>query len=126
ACSRWHLDSLDCLSRGGIESPEVALVTFPGSMPEFAVDPGDPGDEAIALDGAKDRACLRVDLMNLARPVVPHPKRAFGPRQPRIAPTARRRNRRDHTAGIRIDLLDAILGDLKQIAAVEGGPCVRG
>jgi hypothetical protein len=29
-------------------------------------------------------------------------------------------------AGLRIDLADAILGDLKQVPAVEGRPCVPG
>src|SRR5258708_3736886 len=34
---------------------------------------------------------------------------------------ARRRDGGEHAAGLRIDLLDAILGDLKQVPAVEGG-----
>ena len=39
---------------------------------------------------------------------------------------AGRRDRGEHTAGLRIDLLDAILGELKQVLAVEGGSCMRG
>ena len=31
-----------------------------------------------------------------------------------------------HTAGLRIDLLDAILGNLKQVLTVEGRSCMRG
>src|SRR5438309_1232926 len=31
-----------------------------------------------------------------------------------------------HSATLRIDLLNAILGDLKQVLAVEGGSCMRG
>jgi hypothetical protein len=34
---------------------------------------------------------------------------------------ARRRNRREDLAGLRIDLVDARLGDLPQVPAVEGG-----
>jgi hypothetical protein len=43
-----------------------------------------------------------------------------------VTAAARRRDRREHTAGFRIDPLDAILGDLKQVLAVEGRSCVRG
>jgi hypothetical protein len=43
-----------------------------------------------------------------------------------VIAAARRRDRREHTAGYRIDPLDAILGDLKQVLAVEGRSCVRG
>src|SRR4029434_9429699 len=37
-----------------------------------------------------------------------------------------RRNRGEHTSRLRIDLLDAILGELIQELAVEGRSCVRG
>lgn len=30
--------------------PEIARVTFPGAVPEIAVDPGDPRDETLVLD----------------------------------------------------------------------------
>ena len=39
---------------------------------------------------------------------------------------AGRRYGGEHAAGFRIDLLDAILGDLKQMPAVEGRSRVRG
>ena len=64
--------------------------------------------------------------MDLPAPMLSHPKRTFGPGEPRVAAATGRRNRREHTAGLRIDLVDAILGDLKQMLAVEGGPCMRG
>ena len=53
--------------------------------------------------------------MDLPVPSLPHPERSFGPREPRVATAARRRDRREHTASLRVDLLDAIFGDLKQV-----------
>src|SRR6516162_4983919 len=58
--------------------------------------------------------------MDLPVPIPPHPERPFGPREPRVIAAAGRRDRGEHTATLRIDLLDAILGDLKQVLAVEG------
>ena len=37
----------------------LALVAFPGAVPQLAVDPGHAGDEAVRLDGAHDRAGRR-------------------------------------------------------------------
>ena len=62
-------------------------VTFPGGVPELAIDPGDSGDEAVGFDGAKDRPCFGIELMDLPVPMLPHPERPFGPGEPR----ARRR-----------------------------------
>src|SRR3546814_15194432 len=64
--------------------------------------------------------------MDLAIPVLPHPERLFGPGEPRVAAAAGRRNGGEHTTGLRIDLLDAILGELKQVLAVEGRSGMRG
>src|SRR5260370_28295929 len=63
-----HLEPLQDLSRSTIDSPQIALVTFPGAVPELSVDPGDPGDEAVGLDRAKNRPCLRIDLIDLPVP----------------------------------------------------------
>src|SRR6267378_2155823 len=104
AYSGRHLEPLQDLSRSRIDSPQIALVTFPGAVPELAVDPGDPGDEAVGLDGAENRPCLRIDLMDLPVPILPHPERPFGPREPRVTAAAGRRDRGEHTAGLRIDL----------------------
>src|SRR5947207_10690150 len=82
AHSGRHLEPLQDLSRSRIDSPQIALVAFPGAVPELAVDPGDAGDEAVGLDGAKNRPGLGIDLMDLAAPILPHPERAFGPREP--------------------------------------------
>jgi hypothetical protein len=109
-----------------VDSPQIALVTFPGGVPELAVDPGDPGDEAIGLDSAKNRPGLRIDLMDFPLPILPHPERPFGPSEPRVTAAAGRGDRRQHMAGLRIDLLYAILGELKQVLAVEGRSCMRG
>jgi hypothetical protein len=97
-----------------------------GTVPELSVDPGDPGDEAIGLDRAKNRPCLGVDLMDLPVPILADPERPFRPREPRVTAAAVRRDRGEHTAGLRIDLLDAILGQLKQVLAVEGRSGMRG
>src|SRR5271170_6525281 len=53
AHSGRHIEALQNLSRSRIDSPQVALVTLPGGVPEISVDPGDTGDEAVGLDGAK-------------------------------------------------------------------------
>src|SRR5256884_7571420 len=126
AHSGRHLERFQDLPRSRIDSPQIALVTFPGGVPELSVDPGDPGDEAVGLDGAKNRPCLGIDLMDLPVPILPHPERPFGPREPRVTAAAGRRDRGEHSAGLRIDLLYAILGELKQVLAVEGRSCMRG
>ena len=117
---------LQYLSRSGIDPPQFALVAFPGAVPELAVDPGDAGDEAVGLDGAKNRPGCGIDLMDLPLPILPDPQRPFGPGEPRVAAAAGRRDGGEHAAGLRIDLLDVILGDLKQVLAVEGRACMRG
>ena len=75
ACSRRQLELFQDLSRSRIDSPHIALVTFPGAVPELAVDPGDPGDDAVGLDGAKNCPRLGIDLMDLPAPMLPHPER---------------------------------------------------
>src|SRR5262249_39705934 len=110
--ARRHLEPLQNLARSRIDSPHVALVAFPGAVPELAVDPADAGDEAVGLDGAKNRACVGIDLVDLPLPILPDPERSFGPREPRVGAATGRRDRGEHAAALRIDLVDAILGDL--------------
>src|ERR1700730_15963270 len=126
AHSGRHIEPLQDLSGSRIESPQIALVAFPGAVPELAVDAGNPGDEAFGLDGAKNCPGKGIDVMDLAVPILPHPERPFGPCEARVPAAAGRRDRGEHTAGLRIDLLDAILGELKQVPAVEGRSCMRG
>src|SRR6266581_6924035 len=64
--------------------------------------------------------------MDLPVPILPHPERPFGPCEPRVAAAAGRRDRGEHSAGLWVDLLDAILGELKQVLAVEGRSGMRG
>src|SRR6266496_1157487 len=64
-----HLEPLQDLSRSRIDSPQIALVTFPGGVPQLSVDPGHAGDEAVGLDRAKNRPCLGIDLMDLPVPI---------------------------------------------------------
>jgi hypothetical protein len=115
-----HHERFQDFSRSRIDSPHLALVTFPGAVPELAVGPGDPGDEAIGLDRAKNRSGPGIDLIDRPVPILPHPERPFGPREPRVTTAAGRRDRGEHTAGLRIDLVDAVLRELKQVLAVEG------
>src|SRR5262249_57636913 len=104
----------------------IALLAFPGAVPQLSVDPGAPGDETVGFDRAKNRPGLRIDLIDLPVAIVSHPERPFGPREPRVTAAARRRDRGEHMAGLRIDLLDAILGELKQMLTVEGRSCMPG
>src|SRR6266446_5515780 len=126
ADSGRHLEPIHHLSRSRIDSSQIALVTFPGAVPEFSVDPSDPGDEAVGHDRVKDCPCVGIDLIDLAIPILSDPERPFGPREPRVTPAAGRGDRGEHTAVLRIDLLDPILGDLKQMLAVEGRSRMRG
>src|SRR5688500_15196630 len=59
--------------------------------------------------------------MDLAIPVLTDPKRSFGPREPRITAIAWRGDRGEHASSLRINLVNAILGDLKQMLAIERG-----
>ena len=113
AHSPWHLEALKNVSGSRIDSPQIAFLALPGGVPELSIDPGDPGDEAVGLDGAKNRACIGIDLMDLPVPILPDPERTFGPREPRVAAAAGCGDSGEHTAGLGIDLVDAILGDLK-------------
>jgi hypothetical protein len=119
-----HVNSLKNLSGPRINSAKIAFVAFQGCVPELTFDPGDPSDEAIGLDGAKDCPRVRIDLTNLPAPVIPHPKWSFGPREPRVTAAPRRGDCAKHTATRWIDSLNAILGDLKEVLAVKGGSCV--
>ena len=121
-----HIELLQDLTRPRIYSSQIAFVTLPSAVPKLSIDPGDPGDEAAALKGAKNRPGLGIDLMDLAVPILAHPQRAFGPGEPGVAAAAGRRDRSKHPAGFRIDLPDTILGDLKQVLAVESRSSVRG
>src|SRR5262252_3584497 len=123
--SRRHLECLQNLSRSRIDSPQLTFVILPGTVPELSLSPGDAGHEAIGLDGAKDRPGLWIDLMDLALPILPHPERPLGPCKPGVPAAAGRRNRGEHEAGLRIDLLDAIASDLKDVLTVEGRAGVR-
>jgi hypothetical protein len=120
AYTRRHLEPLEDFSSTRIDSPQIALVTFPGAVPEFSIDPGHASDEAVGFNRSKNRSCLRIDLMDLPVPILAHPERPFSPRQSGVATTAGRRNRRDDVTGLRINLLNAILVKLVQELAVEG------
>src|SRR6516162_3800605 len=55
---------------------------------------------------------------------MPDPERALSPCEARIAAAAGCWNRTEHTTGLRVDLLDAVFGNLKQVLAVERCPRV--
>src|SRR5262249_53956754 len=104
----------------------VAFFTFPGAMPELALDPGHPGDEAVRLDRAQDLAGVGIDLVDLAVAILSHPQGSLGPGEAGVAAAAGRGDGGEHTAAVRIDLVDLVLGDLKQVLAVEGRSRMRG
>ena len=109
-----------------IDAPQVALVAFPGAVPQLAVDPGDAGDEAVGLDGAQDRSRSRDRSDGSCA-------RGTAPTQSVPSAQARPESPPPPGAGIvastrpvfGIDLLDAVLGDLEQVLAVERGAGVR-
>src|SRR5271165_481139 len=115
-----HLETFQHLARFRIDSPQIAPVIFPSTVPERSVNPGDPRNKSSGLDAAKNRPRLRIDLIDLPLLIVGYPQRPFGPGQTRVTAAGGRRDRCQHFAGIRIDLLDAIIGDLIQVSAVKG------
>jgi hypothetical protein len=121
-----HLQPLQHRSAVGVDPADLALVAFPGPVPQLAIDPGDAGDEAVGFDGAPDGARRRIDLVNLAIAVLAYPEAALGPGEAGVAPVAGRGDGRHHVAAGRIDLVDASLGDLVQVGAIERGAGVAG
>src|SRR5690606_26640227 len=119
AHSRRHLQTLQHLTRARIDTSQLAFIAFPCAVPQFSVDPGYAGDKAVRLDGAQDRTRVWIHLMDLTLPIFPHPQRSFCPGESRVATPARRWNRGDHAIRVRIDFLDAVLGDLEQVLTVE-------
>src|SRR5262249_6665964 len=112
--------------RSGINSSQIALVTFPGAMPELSIDPRHTGDKALRFDRAKNRTRLRIDLMNLPVAILSNPERSFGPRQPRVPAATRRSDCGDDASGLGVDFLDVRLGQLKQVRPVVRRSCMRG
>jgi hypothetical protein len=108
-----------------IDSSHFALVAFPGAVPELAVNPGDPGYEPIGLDSAKNRPCLRIDLVDFPVAILPDPEHSFGPCQSGVSAASGRGYRSEHIAGPWVDLLDAIFGDLIKMPAIEGRSGMR-
>jgi len=82
AHARRHFQRLQNLACSGVDSPQLALVAFPGAVPEFAVDPSDTGDKAVGFDRAENFPGPGVDLMDLAVAILSHPERTFRPREP--------------------------------------------
>jgi len=95
-------------------------------MPELGIDPGHAGNEAVGLDRAQDRPRLRIDLVDSPRAILSDPERSFSPGEARVAAAAGCRDRREHATRLRVDLLNAVFGDLIQVPAVEGGSRMRG
>jgi hypothetical protein len=78
----------------------------------------------VRFDGAKNRASLGIDLMDLPIPILPDPERPFRPRQLRVTTSVWRGDRGEHSAGVGIDLMNVILGNLKQVFAIESCSCM--
>jgi hypothetical protein len=121
AGARGHLQAFEHRAVGRVDVAQLALVAFPGAVPELAVDPGHAGDEAVGLDRADDGPRLGVDLVDAAAAVLAHPQAALGPGEAGVAAAARRGDGPEHAARRGVDLVDALLGDLPQVLAVERG-----
>src|SRR5260370_35850883 len=121
-----HFEPLEHVAGLRVDPADVALLPFPGPVPQLAVHPGHAGDEAVGFDGALDDAGLRINLVDLAIAVLPHPQTALRPGQPRVAPASGRRDRGTPIAGAGIDLVDPRFRYLVEVRAIEGGACVAG
>ncbi len=77
--------------RGSSRLTSLSLA-FPGAVPELPVDPRDARDEAIGLDGPKNRAGFGIDLMDL-------PRRDTGPPRATLRPTRAPSHRRRPARG---------------------------
>ena len=97
---------------------QFALVGFPGAVPSSSPTQVTPVTKRFELDGAKNRAGLRIDLMDLAVAVLGDPECSLRPGHSGGAAIGRR-DGRDNVAGLRIDLLNSVAGDLEQMLAVE-------
>src|SRR5689334_15852592 len=115
---RHHYPFKDFSSRN-IDVPKIALIALRCRVPEFAIDPGHSSDEAVGFDGAQNCSCSRINLVNLPVSILSDPQRSLGPRESRVAASPGRRNRGDDATGLRIDFLNPIFGDLKEMLAVE-------
>jgi hypothetical protein len=120
-----HFEPLENFSGLRVDSPQVALATIPGGVPEVSVDPGNSGDETVGLDGAKNGAGFGIDLIDLSIAILAHPECPFGPGESRVTAAPWSGYRCQYLAGPGIYLLDAILGYLIQVLAIEGRACVR-
>src|SRR4029077_9520966 len=123
--SGWHVELLEHPAALRIDSPQVALAFFQRAVPELAIDPGHAGDEAVGFDRAQNFPRLRVDLMDLAITVLPDPERPLRPCEARVTAPAGCRDGGKHLPGLRINLVDALLRDLKEMPPVEGCPGMR-
>ena len=65
-------------------------------------------------------------MTDLSILVLSYPKGPFGPREPRVAAVARRRDRCEHTPRFWINLLDLTLIELIQVLSVESRSSMRG
>ncbi len=108
------------MARRRVDTTQLALVAFPGAVPQLAFDPGHASDEAIGFDRPQYFTAVWIDAVDLAVAVLPDPQHAFGPGQPRIATFAGRGDRVQELTRLGVQLLDHAGGDLKQVPAIEG------
>src|SRR4051794_36315501 len=69
-----HLQSFEYGTVFWVDAADIALVSFPCSMPEFTINPGYAGDETVGLDGAENGAGVWVDLVDSAVAVLAYPQ----------------------------------------------------
>src|SRR5262249_39181161 len=97
------------------------VLVLPRAVPQLAVDEAHPRDEAVRGDRAQHAAARRIDDVDLALAILADEEEALRPRHAGVAAFARRWNRVHDAAGLGLDLVDALLGDLIEMRAVERG-----
>src|SRR5690606_3951489 len=115
-----HLQAFKYGAAVRVDVAQFALVALPGAVPQFAIDPAYAGDVSIRFDGAQDVTRGRIDLVDPPILVFAYPEAALGPGQARVRALAGSGDRSQHLAGARVDLVDARLGNLVQVPAIEG------
>src|SRR3569833_1750838 len=83
--ARRHFELFEHVAVARVQASERAFIAFPRGVPQLALDPRHTRDKAVRFDRAQYLARLRIDLMNLARPILTAPQRAFRPGAPRLA-----------------------------------------
>src|SRR3546814_5450192 len=59
-----HRQRFEDLAAVGVDAAQFTFVTFPGAVPEVAIDPAHAGDETVRFDRAQDLADRKITRLN--------------------------------------------------------------